>query len=545
MNENRMEKTKVKVRRSAARALPWLLLAAAMALSVAFYARCGAHNLTADDSSEMVFAAQLNEEGGFLTDNWLYSTELRVVGPTPVFRLGLRLFEPWHAARTFAVAVVLLLVIAACLFMMRQLGLWQAAPWFAVVLALPFSAAYAYIVLFGCHYAVHLALSFVIVGLTARYAQRGLEKGWPGLLLLAALGFVCGLGGVRMLTMIVVPMAAAAVLLALWALRGFDRARDAAHTACARMAAASLTAAACSAAGYAVNMLVLTEKYRYHTYAGLKLKQFELEDFLHQISGIVRDLGYRANEAFFSLGGISSFVTLALCLLTVFAALRLFVRWREASPAQHLLLMTALIAIGLGMALNVLLEQILTRYFIVGTILLLASLFGWLQTEPCRCRGLRACMFAAVVSCFAYQAQCVMRYDYNMGQVNYEIAADWLLERGYTQGYATFWNANTLTEASDGQIEMWVLEDGRRNLWMNLELHDILQSREHYTRDPEGKVFLLVDENEARTSAPLLDEAHIIGENVAWSYTIYGYESVGEMRALIAGGAQQESGAGH
>ena len=143
---------------------------------------------------------------------------------------------------------------------------------------------------------------------------------------------------------------------------------------------------------------------------------------------------------------------------------------------------------------------------------------------------------AAVVCCFAYQAQCVLRYDYTQGRVNYEMATDWLLERGYTQGYATFWNANTLTEASDGQIEMWVLEDGRRGLWMNMELHDILQSREHYTRDPEGKVFLLVDENEAKTDAPLLDEAHIIGRNVAWSYTIYGYESVEEMRALVASG---------
>ena len=83
---------------------------------------------------------------------------------------------------------------------------------------------------------------------------------------------------------------------------------------------------------------------------------------------------------------------------------------------------------------------------------------------------------------------------------------------------------------------MWVLEDGRRGLWMNMELHDILQSREHYTRDPEGKVFLLVDENEAKTDAPLLDEAHIIGRNVAWSYTIYGNESVEEKRALVASG---------
>ena len=483
----------------------------------------------------MVLAAQLNREGVFLSENWLYSTELRVISPVPLYQLGLRLFDSWHAARTFAVAVVLLCVLAASLFMMRQLGLWQSAPWFAVILSLPFSGTYAYIVMYGCFYAVHLALSFVMVGLTARYGRRGLTGGWLPLPLLAVLGFAGGLGGVRMMAMLIVPMAAAGAMLAVWALRLVERPLDAAHTPYARMLAASWTAAAFGVAGYAVNALVFAGRYRFHTYSGMRLIQLELEDFLHQLSGIIRDLGYRANEAFFSPGGIASFVTLGICVLIVFAVARLLAHWHSVAPAQRLLLATALCAILLGMALNVLLEQILTRYFIVGTLLLLAALFAWIETEPCRCRGLRACTMAAVVCCFALQAQCVMRYDYTQGRVNYEMAADWLLERGYTQGYATFWNANTLTEASDGQIEMWVLEDGRRGTWMNMELHDILQSREHYTRDPEGKVFLLVDENEAKIDAPLLDEAHIIGENVAWSYAIYGYESVEEMRALVAG----------
>lgn len=515
--------------------LPWLLLTAAFALSVGYYALYGAHNLNADDSSEMVLAAQLNREGVFLSKNWLYSTELRVISPVPLYQFGLRLFDSWHAARTFAVAVVLLCVIASSLFMMRQLGLWQSAPWFAVILSLPFSRTYAYVVLYGCYYAMHLALAFVMLGLTARFGRRGLGRGWLSLLLLAMLGFVGGLGGVRMMTMLIVPMAAAGAMLAVWALRLVERPLDAAHTPYMRMLAASWTAAAFAAAGYAVNMLVFAGQYRFHGYTQMRLIQIELVDFLHQLSGIIRDLGYRANEAFFSLGGISSFVTLGLCVLLVFALLRLLAHWHNVAPAQRLLLTTALCAILLGMALNVLLEQILTRYFIVGTLLLLAALFAWIQQEPCRCRGLRTCAMAAVVCCFAFQAQCVLRYDYTQGRVNYEMAADWLLERGYTQGYATFWNANTLTEASDGQIEMWVLEDGRRGLWMNMELHDILQSREHYTRDPEGKVFLLVDENEVKTDAPLLDAAHIIGENVAWSYTIYGYESVEEMRALVAG----------
>lgn len=279
--------------------LPWLLLAAAFALSVGYYALYGAHNLNADDSSEMVLANQLNEEGAFLSENWLYSTELRIISPVPLYQLGLKLFDSWHAARTFAVAIVLLCIIASSMFMMRQLGLWQCAPWFAIILSLPFSGTYAYIVLNGCFYAIHLVLSFIMVGLTVRFGRRGLAQGWFSLLLLAALGFVGGLGGVRMMTMLIVPMAAAGAMLAVWELRHVERPVDAAHTPYTRMLAASWMAAAFGVAGYAVNMCVLATRYRFLKYNWMRLIQIELSDFLHQLSGIIRDLGYRANEEFF------------------------------------------------------------------------------------------------------------------------------------------------------------------------------------------------------------------------------------------------------
>ena len=87
--------------------LPWLVLAAAYLFTVGFQALYGMHNLNADNSSEMVLADLLNEEGGFLSTNWYYSTELRVVSPVPVYQLGLLPFDSWHMARTFSVAVLL------------------------------------------------------------------------------------------------------------------------------------------------------------------------------------------------------------------------------------------------------------------------------------------------------------------------------------------------------------------------------------------------------------------------------------------------------
>ena len=70
----------------------------------------------------------------------------------------------------------------------------------------------------------------------------------------------------------------------------------------------------------------------------------------------------------------------------------------------------------------------------------------------------------------------------------------------------------------------------------DLSLGAIVITHGHF--DHFAGVPALVRETGAEVIAPLLDKAHIIGENIAWSYTIYGYDSVEEMRSLIASGAQ-------
>ena len=59
-----------------------------------------------------------------------------------------------------------------------------------------------------------------------------------------------------------------------------------------------------------------------------------------------------------------------------------------------------------------------------------------------------------------------------------------------------------------------------------------LQHKRHLTEEPEGRVFLLVDELEHQQGSPLLDEAHFV-DMIAWSYYVYEYDSAGQMRALL------------
>jgi len=514
------------------------MLIAVYVLMVGIFAVYSSHNLNADDSSEMVLAAQMNEEGSLHTKNWLYSTELRVVSPVQLYQLGLKLFpENWSAARAFAQAVSLLGIAMSVLYFARALGLGNRAPLLAAVFLMPFSFEYLYIMLMGCHYAVHLMISLVVLGLVLRVGDQHAGHMLRRLILLAVLGFWSGLSGLRMLTMLIAPLCAACVILALLALRKHACAAEAAKDPAVRMAGAGLLSTLTAAVGYVINVKVFGPNFSYLTYDDLNMGRMNVSDFANQFNGIIRTFGYRDNVPLFSIRGIGCWVALLLVMLLLLALARMFIRRREISAQHSLLALTAAVAIVLGMMLNVFLAQYLVRYFIVGTMLLVVVLFVAMETEPCRNALLRTAAPLFVICCFAYLSGCTMLYNWKLGNVNYEMAADWLVERGYNQGYATFWNANTITEASDGKIEMWVLADSKKaehqTDWVDMQMQMSLQNKRHLTEDPIGKVFLLVDEEEYDTGSPLLKEEHLV-DMIAWSYYIYEYDSVEEMRALLA-----------
>ena len=56
-----------------------ILLMAEIALMVYMTWQYGAQWLDSDDSAEMILAELLSREGGILSKNWYYSTELRVL----------------------------------------------------------------------------------------------------------------------------------------------------------------------------------------------------------------------------------------------------------------------------------------------------------------------------------------------------------------------------------------------------------------------------------------------------------------------------------
>ena len=159
--------------------LPWLWLLGAWVFGVVFMLLYGRSLLDSDMASEMVLAAQLNREGGILSANWYYSTELRVFCQQLLFKLGLWAFpHNWHAARTLAQAILSALTAVSALYFFYGASLRKSAPWLAGALLCPFGFWQLFHCVFGGFYFVHMIFVMLSMGLVARYnIGRGLDTG--------------------------------------------------------------------------------------------------------------------------------------------------------------------------------------------------------------------------------------------------------------------------------------------------------------------------------------------------------------------------------
>lgn len=522
------------------RVLPAVLLVLAYLCTVGMFARSGAHNLDADMSSEMLLARLQNEEGTLLSRSWYYSTELRVVSPVPLFQLGLLLFPGnWQAARTLATAVMLAGILASFLYFARKARMGAAGVVMAAILALPFSDVYAYVGFYNGGYSVYLMLVFVLLGLVLGMEQ---SKRRPArLAVIALLSLWGGMGGIRMMLFLALPLAGACALELFDALRREERIAQALRGGLSSRLSAAAVIFAATAAGYAVNEKVLTRLFDYDHYSGIALSMPSSDVVFAQLTGIAEFFGCRASSRLFSARGVASllgFAMMGLCALALCVLLR---RRREGrlSAENGMLLVFTVFSVALGMMVNVLTGNYFVRYYLPGLLMLVVMLMIAWQGTACKNRMLRAAVPLVIAAVFALEAGICLRQDQRMDEAPYEKAADWLLQNGYTQGFATFWNAATLTEATNGAITVYTMPDPYwQDDYKSLTMLRFLQEKEKVERVEsgalEGGVFVLLTDEELAQGVPYADGNRLICRTEAGS--IYGYDSLDSLRAAARGG---------
>lgn len=513
--------------RSLEYALAAAVLVLSFAVSLGMFAAFGAHNLDADMSSEMLLARLQNEEGTLLSRSWYYSTELRVVSPVPLFQLGLLLFpQDWQAARTVATGIMLAGIVASFLYFARKARMGASGVLMAAILTMPFSQVYAYVGFQNGGYSVYLMLVFVLLGLVLGMEQ---SKRRPArLAVIALLSLWGGMGGIRMMLFLALPLAGACALELFDALRREERIAQALRGGLSPRLSAAAVIFAATAAGYAFNEKMLTRLFDYDHYSGIALSMPSSDVVFAQLTGIAEFFGCRASSRLFSARGVASLLGYAMMGLCALALCVLLRRRREGrlSAENGMLLVFTVFSVALGMMVNVLTGNYFVRYYLPGLLMLVVMLLLAWQGTACKNRMLRAAVPLAIAAVFALEAGICLRQDQRMGEAPYEKAAGWLLQNGYTQGFATFWNAATLTEATNGAITVYTMPDPYwQDDYKSLTMLRFLQEKANVERAEsgalEGEVFVLLTDEELVQGVPYADDGRLACRTEAGSIYLY------------------------
>ena len=500
------------------------LLIAEILLMVYITWQYGAQWLDSDDSAEMILAELLSREGGILSKNWYYSTELRVFNTQLVMAPLFCFFSDWHVVRTVGTGILLVILLSSWVFLCRSLNLGKKLIYFAPLIVWPFSREYIQFVLYGLFYIPHLVIIFLTLALCLNNCPRLKNLRIFALVLLS---FVAGLGGIRLVAVCYIPLVAATVISVFPCFQSD-------YMVTKNFLNRSLFAAGAAVVGLIVNCNILVKYYSFSNMVPRHLVSPNWEKLIPVVKSIPIMMG--AIRPNFSI--IVVVLVLLLCFIVVLMNLRLFKHWKSLYQETQILLLYFLFSFlvtffffffsnhGWG-----------NRYMLlpgIGFIFIItAYMYQFKSTNSLR---KILCVFILVAElcsginqyfCFAYTKQLPEK----------DAAFSYILNSGLKFGFGD-WNASdVLTELSNGRIHLCKIGNYKDvKVWYWLMEKNFSK---YAQREP---VFLIIGNNRlshksrywgswVRSDLTYLDLGKIVFQDKY--YTVWRYESYEQFESLV------------
>jgi len=407
--------------------------------------------LDSDHSSEMILGSILAQENTFISSNWYYSTEIRMIYQTlfsmPFFKF-LGGTSNWALIRALVILCNNIILLISYFFMMKQMKV--SVNWIlitGVFLLLPLSIEYWNIVLFGGYYVFFIAQLFCIIGLFTRLSgYTDLKKNQiVDFFLFTLLTFLLGMQGIRSLFSVYFPLLITCIYLRI---KIKKKKNYPLFLGCYSFIVCCF--------GFLVNYYLLL-KYKFYSFDNIQLTDLK-DEFLIKfgqcVISIAEFFGFSAKNSILSVSGILSIITL---IGTVFL-FRAFVKLynRTQLPEHKYLVLYFFVSIIFNIFIFIIADQrVISRYFIPFMVLyvpLIAFLFNQIKIFN---YVKRVAVIAAVILYIFGQSYVNFQ---NLAVININTVRkgyiQYLSDNNLLYGFATFWNANVTTELSNGKIKM-------------------------------------------------------------------------------------------
>lgn len=504
----------MKINDSIKKVLPvfWFIFVAV--LYVVLYIKRINYLLDSDMSSEMVLSDVLTREHGIISKNWFYSTELRFLNNQLIFEFFLLFGHNYHLSRVLGGITLMVILVLSYRFMLKKMGLLEYFFITAPVLMLPFSGIYSDIILTGLYYIPHIAISFCAMGLIYDI-ENSEEKKKKSLIILAILSLLAGIGGPRQIIIFYLPLLLTVII------RFYITKKLTFKSVYISFVFAVI--------GYIINSKILIKSYKYNGWEGFKYVNFSSEKLDTILQGFLNVLGFTNGEIF-------TFATVrtGCAFVILFGVIIYYIYYfknKKSLTEQEIIagsfvLTASLIYIIIYLFTDMFYEDRYTLPFIVFLLPLVAFSLknhGWIRPAKVVFTVLFSLMILAN-SLLVYKA-----LWFQDKTKDHRMITEYLVSNNYLTGYSTYWNANLLTELSNGKIDSYVWTSDITAINDVDDLYRWLQVKSHKDTKPEGRVFIVLSMEEYKLSYL---QRFLGPDNLVYNtekYFVFGYENYESM----------------
>ena len=479
-----------RVRGLTAKGAAWIWVAMAFLVDMWYQIVPGKWITDGDLAGELLLADLLNKEKGILSRNWFYTTELRVFETQWFYRLGLLLFPSnWHSARVFAAALMTIVLVCAFIYFSKAIDLGNYGIWAAGFLIWPFGFWHLFLTIYGLYYMVYLIFSLLTMGLIIRYVR---EKKLHRLVLVLILALFSGLNGIRQTIVLFAPLIISAIIIFFVKNKSDVVAEsEKKEDLRKRLLIISFLAVIANLLGYAINALVFARKYQFRNFS----------DFLwgHNAIGPVDTVidflklfGYLEGVPVLSVEGIASLAGVIIaCVLVGFTCL-LLKQNNEYSFGEQVVIILFSVMVLFQTIVFAFLGNYTINYWLPVLCFAVAALalgFKKIPIPSCIVKQVALIMFSVLIVISSIGAIKKEVTSPLRGKPGLMEVSQWLSENGYNVVIASFWNADQITEFTNGEVEVYIASANAENgqQW--------LQKTSHFEL-PKGDYIQLINTND-------------------------------------------------
>lgn len=256
--------------------------------------------LNSDDSSELILAQLLASENQLLSQDWHYSTELRVVNTQIFYTFFFKIFQNWHDVRIASYICLYLVMLAAYYFICKELKIRKYFLITATLLMIPFSTPYFGYILKGAYYIPHIAIIFFTLGLCEAYVSEMSNRKQKIYLLIASLSSIlAGLGGPRQIIVLYIPLVLTSLSIAISNLSVHSE-KITCHLTKEdkKYLLFSIISSTGGLIGYLINAKVLSKIFSFRQWNDILFADFDIIRLAKIIDGFFISFGYTQGKIF-------------------------------------------------------------------------------------------------------------------------------------------------------------------------------------------------------------------------------------------------------